>query len=50
MMIRPANWVDGRTVQTFHQPADAILVDAVRAEITALPIAVQALWSIEHAH
>ena len=36
-MVRPANWGDGRTVQTFHQPADAILVDAVRAEITALP-------------
>ena len=36
-MVRPASWVDGRTVQTFHQPADAILVDAVRAEITALP-------------
>ena len=34
---RPTDWVDGRTVQTFHQPADAILVDAVRAEITALP-------------
>ena len=33
---RPTDWVDGRTVQTFHQPADAILVDAVRAEITAL--------------
>ena len=37
MMVRPSDWVDGRTVQTFHQPADAILVDAVRAEITALP-------------
>ena len=37
IMVRPANWGDGRTVQTFHQPADAILVDAVRAEITALP-------------
>jgi len=24
-------------MQTFHQPADAILVDAVRAEITAQP-------------
>lgn len=36
-MVRPASWVDDRTVQTFHQPADAILVDAVRAEITALP-------------
>lgn len=36
-MVRPASWIDGRTVQTFHQPADAILVDAVRAEITALP-------------
>lgn len=37
MLARPADWVDGRTVQTFHQPADANLVDAVRAEITALP-------------
>ena len=37
IMVRPADWVDGRTVKTFHQPADAILVDAVRAEITALP-------------
>jgi len=24
-------------LQTFHQPADAVLVDALRAEITALP-------------
>ena len=37
LLVRPADWVDGRTTQTFHQPADAILVDAVRAEITALP-------------
>jgi putative transposase len=37
MLIRPDDWVDGRTVQTFHQPCDAILVDAVRAEIGALP-------------
>lgn len=37
MAARPIDWVDGRTVQTFHQPADAILVEAVRAEITALP-------------
>ena len=37
MVARPAGWVDGRTTQTFHQPDDAILVDAVRAEITALP-------------
>ena len=37
MLARPADWVDGRTVQSSHQPADAILVDAVRAEITALP-------------
>jgi putative transposase len=37
MAARPADWVDGRTVQAFHQPADAILVEAVRAEITALP-------------
>jgi putative transposase len=31
------NWVDGRTTQTSHQPDDAVLVDAVCAEITALP-------------
>ena len=37
LLVRPADWIDGRTTQTFHQPADAILVDAVRAEITALP-------------
>jgi putative transposase len=37
LAARPADWVDGRTVQTFHQPADAILIEAVRAEITALP-------------
>ena len=37
MLTRPADWVDGRTVQTFHKPTDAVLVDAVRAEITALP-------------
>lgn len=37
IMVRPAGWVDGRTLQTFYQPADVILVDAVRAEITALP-------------
>ena len=37
MAARPTDWVDGRTTQTFHLPADVILVDAVRAEITALP-------------
>jgi putative transposase len=37
MAARSADWVDGRTAQSFHQPADAILVAAVRAEITALP-------------
>lgn len=37
LVARPTGWIDGRTVQTFHQPADAILVDAVRAEIMALP-------------
>jgi putative transposase len=36
LLVRPADWIDGRTSQTFHQPADAILVDDVRAEITAL--------------
>jgi putative transposase len=34
---RPDNWVDGRTVQSFYQAADAILVEAVRVEIMALP-------------
>lgn len=33
----PADWIDGRTTQTFHQSADAILVDAVCAEVAALP-------------
>ena len=37
LLVRLADWIDVRTTQTFHQPADAILVDAVRAEITALP-------------
>jgi len=37
MLSRPENWVDGRTVQTFNQTDDLLLVDAVRAEITALP-------------
>lgn len=37
LLIRPADWIDGRTTQAFHQPADALLVDAVRAEITELP-------------
>jgi transposase-like protein len=37
MLARPVDWADGRTTQTFHQPADSVLVDAVSAEITALP-------------
>ena len=37
MAARPSDWIDGRTTQTFHQPGDALLVNAVRAEITALP-------------
>ena len=37
MAARPTDWVDGRSTQTFHQPADVILIDAVRAEITPLP-------------
>jgi putative transposase len=37
LATRPANWIDGRTTQTFHQPADSLLIEAVRAEITALP-------------
>lgn len=53
LLVRPADWIDGRTTQTFHQPADAILVDAVRAEIAALPtlmaIAGLALWSTARA-
>jgi hypothetical protein len=36
LAARPIDWIDGRTAQTL-QPDDAILVDAVRAEITALP-------------
>ena len=37
MAARPSDWIDGRTTQIFHQPGDALLVNAVRAEITALP-------------
>ena len=36
LLVRPADSIDGRTMQTVHQPADAILVNAVRAEITPL--------------
>ena len=37
LLARPVDWVDDRTTQTFYQPADAVLVDAVLPEITALP-------------
>jgi hypothetical protein len=37
LLGRPADWIDGRTTQTFHQPADADPVNGVRAEMTALP-------------
>ena len=34
--VRQDDWVIGRTTETFNQPADSILVDAVWAGITAL--------------
>ena len=34
---RPDDWIDGRTAACDDPVADAMLVDAVRAEITALP-------------
>lgn len=36
LLVRPADWIDGRTTQMFHQPADTILVDGVRVKITVL--------------
>lgn len=36
MVVRLDNWDDGRSAQSFHQAADAILVEAVGAETTAL--------------
>lgn len=37
MAARPYDWIIGGTTQTFHQPHDALLVEAECAEITALP-------------
>jgi putative transposase len=37
MLVRPDDWVDDRTVQTFHRPCDVMLVDAVRTKIATLP-------------
>lgn len=37
MAARPSDWIDGRTTWNFHLPDDALLVDAVRAEMTPLP-------------
>jgi putative transposase len=34
---RPDDWVDGRTAAWADPDSDALLLDAVRAEITALP-------------
>jgi hypothetical protein len=34
---RPYDWVDGRTAAWVDPDSDALLVDAVRAEIAALP-------------
>jgi transposase InsO family protein len=34
---RPAEWIDGRTAACFDPVSDAMLVEAVRAEITGLP-------------
>ena len=37
LLARPADWIDRRTLSVEDVADDAILVDAVRAEITALP-------------
>lgn len=37
LLARPADWVDKRTVARLDPVADAMIVDAVRAEIMALP-------------
>ena len=37
LLARPADWIDGRTVVKHDPVADAMIADAVRAEITALP-------------
>lgn len=37
MVGRASDWIDGRMMQTFHKPDKALLADAVRTEITALP-------------
>jgi len=36
-LARPADWVDGRALARLDPAADAMIADAVRAEITALP-------------
>jgi transposase InsO family protein len=36
-LARPAGWVDGRALARLDPVADAMIADAVRAEITALP-------------
>lgn len=37
LLARPADWVDKRTIAKIDPVADAMIADAVRAEITALP-------------
>lgn len=37
LLARPADWIDKRTVARLDPVADAMIADAVRAEITALP-------------
>ena len=37
LIARPADWVDRRTVAELDPVADAMIADAVRAEITVLP-------------
>ena len=36
-LARPADWIDGRALARLEPVADAMIADAVRAEITALP-------------
>lgn len=36
-LARPADWIDGRALARLDPAADAMIADAVRAEITALP-------------
>jgi transposase InsO family protein len=37
LLARPEDWIDKRTVAKLDPVADAMIADAVRAEITALP-------------